>query len=235
VVDCYTGDRVIEQAQAVIDGERPDVVSLNEVCRSDVSRLRGTTYEGWFVPALRPSGNPVKCRNGDDYGIAMLHRAGRISESFGTYDAQDDGNERRVWMCSELEDGTAACGTHLSTKSSTATKQCRELLDHHMPASTESAAAVVVAGDFNLRYTPWNPWQPNVQDCVPDGFYRKGDGSVQHVMASAAHFQFTAREVIDMAGTTDHPALLVVTSAGVQAKRAGADVVLGAGDSDGGK
>jgi len=205
---CFTGDAVVQQAIAVIQGEQPDIVSLNEVCRSDVGRLGGSTYAGWFTPARTPSGGAVKCTNGEDYGIGMLHRVGLTTGASNTYAAQDGGNERRVWMCSTFQDNTAACVTHLSTSSSTAMRQCRELLDTNMPAHT-GGRATVVAGDFNLRYNRWNPFQPNVQDCVPSGFFRKGDGSVQHIMASSAHFQFIATEVIDMAGTTDHPAFLV--------------------------
>ena len=208
VASCFTGDEAIEQAIAVMQGEQPDVVSLNEVCRSDVSVLAGSSYQGWFTPARDRNGNPVKCTNGEDYGIAMLHQAGRTTSVSNGYTAQDSGNERRVWMCSRLDDGTAACVTHLSTSSSVAMDQCEELLDINVPAHTGGSAAVV-AGDFNLRYNRWNPWQPNVQDCVPGGFFRKGDGSVQHIMASSAHFAFIATEVIDMDGATDHPGLLV--------------------------
>jgi hypothetical protein len=209
VVSCYTGDAVINQANAVIQGESPDIVSLNEVCRADVARLSGTGYAGWFTPARRPTGETVKCTNGDDYGIAMLHRAGLATSASNTYAAQDSGSERRVWMCSTFQDGTAACVTHLSTTKSVAMRQCRELLNINMPAHAGGGRATVVAGDFNLRYNRWNPFEPNVQDCVPSGFFRKGDGSVQHIMAATDRFNFVATEVIDMAGTTDHPALLV--------------------------
>jgi Endonuclease/Exonuclease/phosphatase family len=207
-VSCYTGADAIAQARAVIEGEQPDVVSLNEVCRSDVDALAVPGYQGWFTPARTPSGATVKCTSGEDYGIGLLHRAARTSAVSNTYAAQDSGNERRVWMCSAFADGTGACATHLSTSSSTAMRQCHELLDINRPAHIGGLAAVI-AGDFNLRYNRWIPWQPNVQDCVPGGFFRKGDGSVQHVMASSAHFDFIATEVIDMQGTTDHPALLV--------------------------
>ncbi len=208
VSGCYTGDDAIDQANAVIAAEQPDIVSLNEVCRSDVDRLRGTAYQGWFTPARTPSGDTVKCTSGEDYGIAMLHRAAVATSVSNGYTAQDSGNERRVWMCSTFQDGTAACVTHLSTNKSTAMKQCKELLNINVPAHT-GGRATVVAGDFNLRYNRWIPWEPNVQDCVPGGFFRKGDGSVQHIMVASAHYGFIATEVIGMDGTTDHPALLV--------------------------
>jgi hypothetical protein len=58
--------------------------------------------------------------------------------------------------------------------------------------------------DWNLKYKG----SPNAQDCVPGGFYRKGDGSLQHVIASD-DFTFLETVVIDMKGTTDHPGLEV--------------------------
>jgi hypothetical protein len=66
----------------------------------------------------------------------------------------------------------------------------------------------VVSGDMNLRYQG----SPNVQDCNPSGFYRKGDGSVQHVFASN-NLTFVSGTTISMSGTTDHPAWLVTVTA----------------------
>ena len=73
-------------------------------------------------------------------------------------------------------------------------------MDTHVPASTGDDATIV-SGDFNLAET--------IQDCVPPGFFREGDGAVQHVMASSADFDLVATDLIDMKGTTDHPGLLV--------------------------
>src|SRR2546430_2531181 len=67
-----------------------------------------------------------------------------------------------------------------------------------------ATAPVVVAGDWNLRHAG----HPNVQECVPAGFYRKGDGDVQHVFASG-NLGFVDGTRISMSGTTDHPAWLV--------------------------
>jgi hypothetical protein len=46
-------------------------------------------------------------------------------------------------MCSRFEDGTAACATHLSTDRSVSPRQCRELMDTHLPASTGDDAIIV--------------------------------------------------------------------------------------------
>lgn len=198
VPSCFTGDDVIERANAVIGSARADVVTLNEVCRADIGRLTGSTYAGWFAPAQDPAGDPYPCDNGDDYGIGMLHQVAASSSVSAPYDAQDSGPEKRVWMCSRFEDGTAACATHLSK--AVATSQCKELMDTNVPANTGDDATVV-AGDFNLA--------EGILDCVPSGFLRADDGRVQHVMASSAHFDLIATDVIDMERTTDHPGLLV--------------------------
>lgn len=50
----------------------------------------------------------------------------------------------------------------------------------------------ICGGDWNMKYNG----DPNAQDYVPAGMFRKGDGSVQHVMASSAHFGFTDTRTI---------------------------------------
>jgi hypothetical protein len=110
----------------------------------------------------------------------------------------------RVWAC--LPAGSlSACTTHLSARTgSVALAQCKELLGRAvgLPGPT------VVSGDMNLRYQG----SPNVQDCNPAGFYRKGDGNVQHVFASTS-LTFVSGTTISMSGTTDHPAWLVTVTA----------------------
>jgi hypothetical protein len=60
----------------------------------------------------------------------------------------------------------------------------------------------VVAGDFNLL-------EKDVRLCVPPGVARTGDGDVQYVLADSGAGVVT-RLVVDMRGTTDHPAVLAV-------------------------
>ena len=71
-------------------------------------------------------------------------------------------------------------------------------------ATAAAMGPALMAGDWNLKYKG----DPNAQACVPDGFYRKGDGALQHVIASD-DLGFLETLVIDMQGTTDHPALEV--------------------------
>jgi endonuclease/exonuclease/phosphatase family metal-dependent hydrolase len=155
-----------------------------------------------FAAAQRPDGTSVKCNNGQDYGNAIMVSTALAGSpgATGRYTAQDSGNEKRVWAC--LPAGRlAACSTHLSASSgTTALAQCKEL----MARAAGYAAPTVVSGDINLRYQG----NPDAQSCNRTGFYRKGDGDVQHVFAST-HFTFVSSSTISMSGTTDHPAFVV--------------------------
>jgi hypothetical protein len=98
---CYTG-RSTAEAAAVIRVERPDVVTLNEVCHGDVSVLQraladvvpGGVVTSAFHAALDgATGEAVRCRNGQQYGIGMLSRWPTPSGSAaggGIYPVQDE-------------------------------------------------------------------------------------------------------------------------------------------------
>jgi len=208
-VSCFSGDAVVVKAVSVITSTRPQVVTVNEACSGDVAPLRTAMGQARsvFVAAQRPDGTHVRCANGQEYGNIVLvaeSLAGGAAVS-GRFAAQDTSTEMRVWAC--LPAGAlSACTGHLSARSgSTALAQCRELMARAVGYA--ATAPVVVAGDMNLRYQG----SPNVQDCNPTGFYRKGDGSVQHVFASA-NLTFVSGRTISMSGTTDHPAWLVTVT-----------------------
>ena len=99
--------------------------------------------------------------------------------------------------------GFVGCTTHLSTKGATALAQCKELVAGAL-AEAAAEGPAVMAGDWNMKFKG----NPNAQDCVPAGFYRKGDGTLQHVLASD-DLAFLETIVIDMKGSTDHPGLEV--------------------------
>ncbi len=209
VAGCYTGDAVMTKAVSVISSTKPQVLSVNEACSGDVERLRAAMGAArvQFVAAQRPDGSAVTCRNGQQYGnVVMVAEALAGSSGVtGRYAAQDGSSELRVWAC--LPAGAlSACTTHLSARSgTTALAQCKELMNRAVGYA--AAGPVVVAGDMNLRYGGI----PNVQDCNRSGFYRKGDGSVQHVFATT-NLAFVSGTKIDMAGTTDHPGWLVTVT-----------------------
>jgi hypothetical protein len=202
---CYTGDAVMTMATAVIRAKKPQVLSVDEACSGDVETFQqamGPT-QALFVPALQNNGAPTLCNNGQPFGDIIMVAAGSAGTT-GRFAAQDGGDELRVWAC--LRAGkSSVCTTHLSSDSgTTALAQCKELLTR----AAGYARPTIIAGDMNLRYQG----SPDVQDCNPDGFYRKGDGDVQHVFAST-DFAFVSGTKIDMAGTTDHPGLLVTAIA----------------------
>jgi hypothetical protein len=202
---CYHGASVIQEARDMIIAKQPQVVSLNEICRADLAQLAPSMGDGFraFAPALRPDGTPVRCTNGDEYGNGIIFRSTAAATTFsGTYAAQDSGSERRVYVCAEYPDVTA-CSTHLSTTGSVAMKQCKEAIAM-LRGRGAATKPTVLAGDFNLKYAPL--FGIDVQDCNSAPFFRKGDGSVQHVFA--ANLGYDRTEVASMR-YTDHPALLV--------------------------
>ncbi|MFI6761707.1 endonuclease/exonuclease/phosphatase family protein [Micromonospora sp. NPDC050417] len=193
--------RAVGEAFSAITALRPQIVTLNEICRDDVA---ATLYPAmvenfpddhvfWaFQPAGDPadSSQPYRCRNGDEYGIGILGRIGAgnwhgVSVFNGLYPEQGGlPDELRAWLCVAAVDNYYACTTHLTYVSPTvALGQCRRLLQVEVPAMRAvvgSVAPVVVAGDLNL--VPGGT--PDVLTCVPAGYQQTGDGGVQQLMAS---------------------------------------------------
>jgi endonuclease/exonuclease/phosphatase family metal-dependent hydrolase len=212
IAGCYAGaEPVLAKAESVIASTRPQVVSVNEACEGDVPRLRAAVGDAvaTFVAAEHRDGAPVTCTNGQRYGNILLVATALAGgpAATGRYAAQDGSDEMRVWAC--LPAGAlSACTTHLSARSgTTALAQCQDLMAR--AAGYAAGGPVVVAGDLNLRYHG----SPDAQSCNRTGFYRKGDGEVQHVFATTS-LSFVSGTKIDMAGTTDHPGWLVTVTMG---------------------
>jgi endonuclease/exonuclease/phosphatase family metal-dependent hydrolase len=219
IAGCYTG-RSTAEAAGVIRAERPDLVTVNEVCRDDVTALERALADvvpgGGAASAFQPArdartGQPYRCRNGQDYGIGIVSRwpaPPGVAASAGIYPAQDeDDPEQRAWLCTEVAAGprVAVCTTHLAyTDREVASAQCRYLFGTVVPGMP---APVVVGGDLNL-----GSGSPELQACLPAGSAVADDGGQQHVVAPPG-FLVTGRRTIDMAGTTDHPGLLVTLEA----------------------
>ncbi|MEO3807541.1 endonuclease/exonuclease/phosphatase family protein [Sphaerisporangium sp. B11E5] len=203
---CFNGAATMQEARSVITAKQPHMLSLNEICRNDIAELAPAMGNGFstFAPARRPDGTPSRCLNGDEYGNGLIFRSTTPGTVFSAvYVPQDGSSERRVYVCAEFPD-LVGCSTHLSTTGSVAMAQCKAVI----AVLRDGAAAgrqTVLAGDFNLKYKPL--FGPNVQDCNVSPFYRKGDGSVQHVFA--ANLGYVRTETTGMR-YTDHPALLVV-------------------------
>jgi hypothetical protein len=204
IASCFTS-RSVERAAELIRAYAPDVVALNEICSGDVNELakvyaRGIVATGFQSAPDRRTGNGTMCRNGQQFGIGVILRTSGqdFTVDGGIFTAQDRNDpEIRAWLCVSAE--RTACTAHLaSTSVQIAQQQCRELVRR------VRAAHAIVAGDLNLH-------EDLVRPCVPQDFLWTGDRDVQYVAAGGGHV--IARQVVDMRGTTDHPALLVVLRA----------------------
>jgi hypothetical protein len=225
IASCYDGGRSVPEASTAIQNSAPDVVTLNEICSNDVPQLAATlanVYSGstvvWAFKAAtdRRTNAPYKCKNGQDYGIGLVaHIPGTYSghQTFsGIYASQDTGSaEERAWLCLHATGSYYACTTHLASTSGTvALNQCKDLMNNIIP-SVRSAdggyAPTVMGGDLNMKFRG----SPNAQDCVPPGYFRKGDSDVQHIMATA-DFTFSSSRRIGMVHT-DHDGWFVALTA----------------------
>lgn len=195
---CYAGGDSIPEGGELIYATGPSVVTINEICSIDVSTLQSYLREAWptdytysvFMPAIdRRTAAAYKCNNGAQYGSVVI---GRVAASTwngivaygGKYTTQDSGNEQRIFVCATAKGDHFACTTHLTASSkSLALTQCKALMFDAVPylkSQSGFAGRTVVGGDFNLKYSPGDA--NNVQNCVPSGWTRKGDGDVQHVV-----------------------------------------------------
>lgn len=196
--DCYAGGDSIPEAAALIYATGPTVVTINEICSNDVSELQASLREAWptdytysaFIPAVdRSTQNAYKCVNGNAYGSAVLGRVAAESWSgisaYGRkYTTQHSkSGEERVFVCVAAKGEHFACTSHLAAGDKTvALAQCKALMFDAVPYLKGVAGAAmktVMGGDFNLKYNKGAA--TNAQNCVPNGYTRKGDGDVQHL------------------------------------------------------
>jgi endonuclease/exonuclease/phosphatase family metal-dependent hydrolase len=227
VAGCYTGGRAVRVAADVVRAERPDVVTLNEVCDADVPVLERALAEvapgARVVSAFQPhrdgrTGGPYRCRNGQRFGLGLVSRwptvPGSAAEG-GIYPTQDrqapEYPEERAWLCADVADGpgVSICTTHLAyARREIASAQCRHLFGTVVTGlrARDGALPLITAGDLNLGAD-----SPELKACLPPGSGLVDDGGVQRVVATAELAVDASRE-IDMRGTTDHPALLVTLS-----------------------
>jgi hypothetical protein len=164
-----------------------------------------------FEPAGDPrTGRPLRCVNGQQYGIGVLARRSVKNSGAptyrGRYPIQDSSEpEQRVWLC--VHAGVYACTTHASSTSPrVALAQCRYFMTVAVPQMIRRSGRgdVVLGADLNLVAGR----APGVQSCVPNGYRRVDDGSRQDVVMSD-YFTPRSHSTVDMHGSTDHPGLLV--------------------------
>ncbi|MCG5216512.1 hypothetical protein [Streptosporangium sp. KLBMP 9127] len=210
-----------------------NVVTLNEICEGDLNRLFNLTNHQFSAVAfaavyVADNSAPETCTNGERYGVGIMVTQGfsNPSNSTGVYDynkgwqpLQQPGEERRAFACARLDQFPQSgsgkfnvCTTHLATDESWAIKQCNHLLRERIPDFKASFPGndlpTIVGGDLNMEYDPADA--ENVQLCVPNGYYRKGDGNVQHIIAPTEFAHISTQEYY--MAHTDHNALAVTVS-----------------------
>jgi hypothetical protein len=231
---CYDQNlgRSVGEGIGLIKDKRPDLVTLNEVCRDDVYEdlypvMRDLWPNEWvfaaFFPAYQPYDggvwppDPKTCVNKQEYGSAIIGRSftdidddppsAGVHHSFYPESRQNpNAREWRSWGCVDIVDMLWTCTTHLDDDDPLwAMSQCEYLMYDKLPELQEAWGYLpsVVGGDLNMGY-------PFVQGCVPDNWWRKGDDDVQHIMYTD-DFTFVFTERIEMQ-YTDHPAWLVAAS-----------------------
>jgi len=216
---CYSFGTAVEQAVVTIHRYRPQVVTVQEICRDDVYAAHGwgplaqamadlygsRRIRVAFTPARsRATGEPYRgCVNGQEYGVAVIYHGTGGEVHRGWYTNQGRGGEVRTWSCATvIEKRLTACTTHLTINREMAMRQCRELMSI-LASAPWAAPQVIVAGDFNLAAEPGKP--TDVQTCVPPGYHRHGDDAVQQVFFTAGVTWIEGRYE-PLAGT-DHPLL----------------------------
>jgi hypothetical protein len=218
---CYSGGRAISLAMALIHQDRPDMVTVNEVCRDDVHVLKEAMSAAFPTAAVasaftsakdRPTQAPVRCQNGQQFGDGVLVVVGSpvvgLRRYSGVYPVQDLGDpEERVWVCIDLANRFSACTTHTaSTDRTIALDQCRYMLNSALPriSRRDGGDPIILGADLNLAAHG----SPGPQPCLPSGYQRTDDDALQDVLVSPGA-GVRSHSAIDMRGTTDHPGLLV--------------------------
>jgi hypothetical protein len=217
--ECYAGGRAVSMAVALIHQDRPEMVTLNEVCLDDVRLLKqamsatfaATAVASAFTAAKdRLTRAPVRCQNGQQFGDGVLVVDSSPALGFhrfrGVYPVQDpEDPEERVWVCIDLATRFSACTTHTaSTDTTIALDQCRYMLNSAVPRISRRTGGdpIILGADLNLAARG----SPGPQSCLPSGYRLTDDDALQDVVVSPG-VGVRLLSAIDMHGTTDHPGL----------------------------
>jgi endonuclease/exonuclease/phosphatase family metal-dependent hydrolase len=156
---------VVGELVTAVRARWPFVVTLNEVCENQFTRLRADlgSYYGHFDPT------GARCRNGDRFGNAVLVRSADV-DVVGGWDLPNPArDEARRLLClgTRLPETTtlAVCVTHVSNYAGNIAPQVDAIAGHLRAVAVDHA--VVVGGDFNT-----DPADPRL-----DPLYRTCDGS----------------------------------------------------------
>ncbi|WP_404384353.1 endonuclease/exonuclease/phosphatase family protein [Knoellia locipacati] len=164
-----------------VEEQRPDLVTVQEVCRPWFEELR-SEHPGWtfaYHPRKRHFGNSRNPGCGGDFIGELVIHTGAANRPTLTPDYPNnnaDGVEKFGIACVEFRRTgipTLGCSTHLSafpTSGGRGTQperepQVRAIVDLTAPYR-ERGWAVVVGGDLNMTSSPDNPNQSPVMDLV---------------------------------------------------------------------
>jgi hypothetical protein len=168
---------VVEEAVARIRAARPDSVTFNEACRSDVALIaRRTGYHLRFARVIY-LGERLRCVQPGDRGLfgnAVLTKSAIESTASQDFEAQA-GPERRRWLCVTTRGDVDVCTAHLNTRTAVEVAgndaQCVELTA--LLARRAAARTVIFGGrqsspllrprgllDPHRRVRPPGPWAP---------------------------------------------------------------------------
>jgi endonuclease/exonuclease/phosphatase family metal-dependent hydrolase len=203
-----------------LDQFRPAAVSLNEVCRSEFSRIvSGIASRGWKMSAAFLVTRNGACNDGTDYGNAVLTRAEIGTVDRTIYSAQGpDHNEFRGLLCVTADLGmrpTRICSTHIVNSGPDPTGSIRRR-QIAQAASLVGAhrGPVVLMGDFNLPpgdqgldriYTRAHPGGVGAFDEVDQGPVKCRCGAVTQRSGEKIDYVFvTARDFDTVKGRAIH-------------------------------
>jgi hypothetical protein len=231
----------VTEATALIRTERPDVVTVNEVCREDVTVLEGALADagggvggvgaGTVVSAFqaawdRRTGAALRCRNGQLYGIGLVVRRGPAAGGYdttgGVYPMQDARvPEERAWLCLSPSStdiaAPAAATAGLAVCTTHLTNSSPTVAGAQCAYLLGTAIPAVRARSRSVPLVLGGDFNlrsggSDMRSCVPAGDQRADDGIVQHVVATP-EFVVGSRRTIGM-HATDHPGLLVTLTLG---------------------
>lgn len=163
-------DRIVER----VAEERPDIVSLNEICGLQnqylLQRLAPLGYQGNYA---RNKATAMSCGINWSGGVA-IYMAGAEPHSgrdFSQYTGRRLG-QSTACITGRGQHPIYACSTHLSPTAPDAAREVARLL-RALPRAAGSAP-LVIAGDFNLR--PSHPAMDAMYATEPgdEGFYEVG-------------------------------------------------------------
>jgi endonuclease/exonuclease/phosphatase family metal-dependent hydrolase len=222
IAQCFSNGRSIEEGASVIIAEKPDLVTLNEVCDGDMPTLEralanavpgGTVVSAFQAARDRNTGDDYRCANGQRYGIGIVSRWPSVpgsSADSGIFPIQDpEDPEERAWLCLDVAatPTVAVCTTHLAyTDREVTVGQCTYLLDTVIAErrARDGAPPLVLGGDLNISSRD----RQALGSCFPADSAAANDGGVMHVVATPEYVVDNSRP-IELRIDTEHPGLLV--------------------------